>query len=59
MNTTMVYYVRNSGGPNFAIQANSNEEYKAILYECYKDFPEAKFLRVEVLTPTDYKRLYG
>ena len=55
----MVYYVRNVGGPNFAIQANSREEYKAILHECYKDYPEAKFSRVEVMTPSEYRHLYG
>jgi hypothetical protein len=56
---TMVYYVRNIGGPNFAIQANSREEYRAILHECYKDYPEAKFSRVEVMTPSEYRHLYG
>ena len=56
---TMVYYVRNSNGPNFAIQANSTEEYKAILADCRKEFPDMKFAGVEVLTPNEYKHLYG
>ena len=54
---TLIYYVRCTNGPNFAIQANSKEEFNVLLNECKREYPEAHISRIEVMTPAEYKRL--
>ena len=56
---TMIYLVKPQGsGPLLAIQANSVEEYQAMMAECRKDYPTVKFSTPEVMTPSEYKRRY-
>lgn len=45
----MIYLVKPQGsGPMLAIQANSLEEYQAMMAECRKDYPTVKFSSPEV-----------
>jgi hypothetical protein len=55
----MIFLVKPQGnGPMLAIQANSVEEYQAMMAECRKDYPTVKFSTPEVMTPSEYKRRY-
>lgn len=52
-----IYYVRCKNHPSLAIQANSKEEYKAMLDD-FRAENDIKIIDVEVMTVAEYKRRY-